>query len=169
MFEVKSYILIPGKKITNLDLVKNNPFHYFDEITNIDKYNVEDFDSNYLDGTINLKYYDETLMDFVLWDLVDQVWAYFLNIFQDVVSTGYGKSYFPDMPLLIEIKTISDTLIMFEIEKHTRYALPKYEFMKDMLEGAEDFFMKLSKFNKLNYNHEFNQISNLKVAIEKFK
>ncbi|NDI36661.1 hypothetical protein [Chengkuizengella sediminis] len=169
MFEIKSYILIPGKKITSLDLVKNNPFHYFDEITNIEKYNVEDFDFNYLDGSINLKYYDEILMDFVLWDLVDQVWAYFLNIFQDVVSTGYGKSYFPDMPLLIEIKTISDKLILFEIEKHTKYALPTYEFMKEMLSAGEYFFKILSKYNKLDYNHEFNQISNLKGVIEKLK
>jgi hypothetical protein len=50
--------------------------------------------------------------------------------------------YFPDQPLPMSMKNISDQYILFSINS-VQWTLPKYEFFNALLTGAKDFFEKL--------------------------
>ncbi|MDK2599446.1 hypothetical protein QO179_09275 [Bacillus stercoris] len=79
MFYIQSLILRPNKKINDLSILKNNIDDYFVPLSNIEGLkNIESqLDSYYLSGAIILKYGEQNLLDVTMWDLVDQLWAYF--------------------------------------------------------------------------------------------
>ncbi|WP_269774509.1 hypothetical protein [Bacillus siamensis] len=51
-------------------------------------------DTNYLSGAIILKYSEQELLDATMWDLVDQLWAYFLNLIEETIETGESETFF---------------------------------------------------------------------------
>lgn len=101
MFYIQSLILRPNKKINDLSILKNNIDDYFVPLSDIEglKNIKSQLDSYYLSGAIILKYGEQDLLDVTMWDLVDQLWAYFLNLIEEVIETGESETYFPDQPL----------------------------------------------------------------------
>src|SRR5699024_12658294 len=96
MFNIKTFIKRPHVKIDNLNKVIKNPSQFFVHINNeieIKRIN-HDLDFDYIDGTIIIEYYDHLIMDFSLWDLVDQLLCYFIHFFEYVLYIIYGIIYF---------------------------------------------------------------------------
>ncbi|MFD2698983.1 hypothetical protein ACFSVM_00745 [Paenibacillus shunpengii] len=105
MFHVNTFISRPDRKINDLSLLESNIEEYFVQIKNAPEIlNLEDLlDFKYLNGAITLKYFQESLLDVTLWDLVDQLWAYILNVIENLMNLGEGETYFPDQPVKLRL------------------------------------------------------------------
>lgn len=169
MFLVKTYVNIPSEKITNLRFVQENPDKYFIEVGNNDKLSriSKLLDFNYLNGAIYLEYDGRVLMNYTMWDLVDQLWAYFLNLIEEVLVKKEGNFYFPDQPIKVEMKEVSPEWILFRVGQDSSITLPKNDFIHVLLHGAECFFLCMIETfgNQCSYSHELMLIDKLKKLI----
>jgi hypothetical protein len=140
LFYVNTFICRPDKKINDLSFLKNIE-SYFVPIT--DTRELLDFE--YLSGAILFKYGEQILLDVTLWDLVDQLWAYILNVLESLLRTGKGETYFPDQPIKLQINSISEDLALYEIETndHIKVVLPKRELVEALLQGGLMTFFKV--------------------------
>nr|WP_232697566.1 hypothetical protein [Brevibacillus daliensis] len=171
MFYVNTLIGRPDRKINDLSILKSNVEDYFVHINNtsevIDLENLLDFD--YLNGAITLTYCEQTLLDVTLWDLIDQLWAYILNVIESFLTTGEGNTYFPDQPVKLHIKSISGDLVLYQIDAddQIKAVLPKNEFIETLLEGANVFFRNMEECfrGKCNYQYEIEKIETLRKTL----
>ncbi len=150
MFKIKTYIKKPAIQIYNLKEITENPNKYFLDMCKekeIEQYAAH-LDMDYIEGAIIIKYNDRYLMDVSLWDLVDQLWSYFLHVVEGLIETGYGEAYFPDQPVKIEMKAISKDLVLFRLDegKVISEFLPKKIFTNALLESANLFFTRFNPF-----------------------
>lgn len=172
MFNIKTFIKRPHVKIDNLNKVIKNPSQFFVHINNeieIKRIN-HDLDFDYIDGTIIIEYYDHLIMDFSLWDLVDQLWCYFIQLLEEVLQTGYGMTYFPEQPIKMEMKVVSNDLLLFSLDegRKIRELLPMQEFMTAILKGAENFYSSFTSYfdRKIDFSYELNKIHDIKVQLK---
>ncbi|WP_018665548.1 hypothetical protein [Heyndrickxia acidiproducens] len=164
MLKINTFIKKPNLEVSNLEEMIENPYKYFiridneTEIKNLSK----EIDFDYINGAITIQYYDRFIMDFSLWDLVDQLWSYFIKLVEEVLQTGYGTIFFPDQPVKVEMKTISNDMLLFSLAegKIISVTLPKQEFLNALLNNAQMFFTKLTSYFKgnVNYSYEINKI-----------
>lgn len=169
MFNVNSFLNNPIKKITSLEELMYNPEKYF---INIDDSNsimkiYDRLDLEYLEGAIIIKYNNKVLMDFKLWDLIDQLWSYFLNIIEDYYDKGIAETYFPDQPNKIILKKSTNYSLIFTVD-NSEWNLREHDFLESLLNGAEHFFTKINAYTKHQneyYKDEINRINNLKKLI----
>ncbi|MCY8413413.1 hypothetical protein P8846_05350 [Bacillus spizizenii] len=170
MFYIQSLILRPNKKINDLSIIKNNIDDYFIPLSNIEglKNIKPQLDSYYLSGAIILKYGEQDLLDVTMWDLVDQLWAYFLNLIEEAIETGKSETYFPDQPLLLKMKSISNDMLLFEISQQQKVLLPKLDFFEALLKNAKSFFetMNFVLEETCDYEYELNKIDELQTKIK---
>lgn len=171
MFNINTFIKIPNIQIDSINDVIENQNRYFINIDNemeMKKYN-QKFDFDYLNGAIIIEYYNKIIMDFSLWDLVDQLWSYFTKLVEDVVQTGYGMTYFPDQPVKIEMKVISKDLLLFTLDdgKIMKELLPTQAFINALLKSAENCYSRfIACFGKeIDFSHELNRIKTIQRQI----
>lgn len=150
MFKVQSYLVIPGKKIRSIDEVIKRPNEYFIEIENAVgiKEKVECFDLDYLDGAIFLSYYDDIIFGFQEWDLVDQLWAYLINLVEEYLENSKSEIGFPDQPLNMVMSKVSNDLLTFSLisDEKRVWQLPTRDFFNAILENAELFFSTIKSY-----------------------
>ncbi|MEC1407771.1 hypothetical protein [Bacillus halotolerans] len=170
MFYIQSLILRPNKKINDLSILKNNIDDYFIPLSNIEglKNIKPQLDSYYLSGAIILKYGEQDLLDVTMWDLVDQLWAYFLILIEEAIEKGKSETYFPDQPLLLKMKSISNDMLLFEIDQKQKVLLPKLDFFEAILKNAKSFFetMNFVLEENCDYEYELNKIDELQTKIK---
>lgn len=144
MFIIKSYVKYPSMPIYNLDSVKQQPFDYFIEIHNTEEiFRIKnELDLPYIYGALYLSYNQQIIMDFTYYDLIDQLWGYFLNMIEEFLQKQKSEMSFPDQPLPMSMENISDQSMLFSIN-FAQWTLPKYDFFNALLIGAKDFFEKL--------------------------
>lgn len=98
MTDVKSYIK-KDKVITSLDQIEHEfseYFHPFDDA----EYVKHIIDYDYLEGAIIIKCDENTIMGFQYWDIMDQLWSYFVNAVEELVQGADSAAfYFPDQPI----------------------------------------------------------------------
>lgn len=168
MIVIESYLKRPSVKINDLLKINTNPEDYFIRIDDKDSIQkIKDcVDINYLEGVLYLEYNDSVLIDFTYWDIIDQLWAYFLNLIEDYIQSEQAETYFPDQPIKLKLSKISKTLVLFSIESQDiiHLTLPKQEFFKSILEAAEVFFATLQDCFKCDscYSKELGKIDKLK-------
>lgn len=148
MFYITTFLKNPLQKITNLDEIKFNTEKYFVDINNskriVEFLSILDFD--YLDGAILIRYNDEIIMDSTLWDLIDQLWSYILNLIQEFINTGEAETFFPDQPVKIKLKKITKSTVLFSVYNNS-WQFDTNSFIKSLLDGAEVFFDKMAIYN----------------------
>ncbi|WIM40292.1 hypothetical protein PO903_05220 [Paenibacillus sp. PK4536] len=172
MFQVNSYLLKPQCKINNLNDVVQNPQNYFIEITDRSKLKEihKDLNFQYLNGSINLKYYEESILDMRHWDLIDQLWAYMMNLIEETLKNGEGSLYFPDQPIKIVLCSKNNDLLLFSVISNEvkNYLLPEKFFFETLVHGAEQFFVCMSHtFNfDCDYSYELERIAKLKQELK---
>lgn len=141
--EINSYILKPGHEMipfkTYADFVNVNDIGKLLEVE-------KDLDNFYLDGAIEIKTNDQTLLELNDWDLVDQLWSYILNIIEEYNINGESEVYFPDSPNKIKIKRMYNDYLMFSIvtDKERKIIINKNEIFGILLKKAKDFFNSIS-------------------------
>lgn len=169
MFICKSYLNIPEVIISNLDEISNKWEDHFIEIMQKDKIVQlsNKFDLNYLAGAIYLKYEDNVILDFKLWDYVDQLWAYILNLVEDFILKDSSETFFPDQPIKMMLKKMSKDYMIFVLESSTRctWVVPRQEFLSTLLDSSEYFFNSITESLRLgdgHYSYELGKIKELK-------
>lgn len=167
IFNIKSYIKNPNIIIKDLSIINSNHKEIFIELDDdkILKTLVKDIDTDYIEGVIYLEYNGNILMDFRYWDIIDQLWAYMIQLIDDNLKNKEAEVYFPDQPIKLQIKSISNNLVLFCIEENSKIqiTLPKYEFFKSILESAKKFFIKIYEYlgSMVDYSYELDLINKL--------
>ena len=168
MFKIISYVLRPNCIISDLNDVVNNQGNYFIAITDSIELKKMHMNINfqYLEGAICIKYAGKIIMDVRYWDLVDQLWSYLLNLIETVLEKGEASSYFPDQPVHINFRILSEELLAFSIGD-TPYILPKLDFLTALIEGAEQFFINMNHTfsSHCNYSYELSKVAGLKEKL----
>ncbi len=173
MFIIKSYIHYPNRPIYDLKKVEENPLYYFIDINNAKEILriKNDLDLDYIEGVLHLSYNNKTIIPFTYYDLIDQLWAYFLNMIEEFLQKNFSEISFPDQPLPMSMSNISDDYILFSIN-FVQWKLPKYEFFNALLMGAKDFFEKmilLIEEEKKYSIYQLNKIKKLELKITSLK
>ena len=147
MFLIKSYIQYPDRGIYSIESVEKDPFFFFVDIDNMAEVSriKDSLDLDYLEGVLYMEYNGHIMMGFTLFDSVDQLWAYLLNMIEELLKSKKAKTYFPDQPIEVIMEVVSDQDLIFSLDVHTvsKWKLPTYEFLKALLLGAKDFFEKM--------------------------
>ena len=170
MFMIRSYIHYPDRPIYDLRKVEQNPLYYFIDIDNtLEIIRIKkDLDLDYIEGVLHLTYNNQIIIDFTYYDLIDHLWAYFLNMIKEYLETQKSETSFPDQPLPMSIENISDDYLLFSINS-VEWKLPKYAFFNVLLRGAKDFFEKmifLIPEKKDTYLFQLNKIKELRPKID---
>ncbi|MBA4552760.1 MULTISPECIES: hypothetical protein [Thermoactinomyces] len=151
MFEVHSYIYLPIDA-PDLDVPDEIEVTETSLIRKIDPY----LDHNYLDGHIELNYYQEPILSKKQFDLIDQLWAELIDLTLRAIYDKESKGYFPDRPLEMEMKILQKGIVLFLLEEKKWY-LPKRDFFLTIIDGGIDFFkhmnLGLSKENAIRYGY----------------
>jgi len=165
---IRTYLKIQGKRIVDLEHVSLNPSEYFVDITHGDILNkVGDLkDPNYVEGAISIVIDNSHVIDFTNWDYVDQIWAYFLNALEDLLSTGSGEFFFPDQPLHISMEAIENQQIRFIVGQNSKQ-MDICEFVSVLVDAAESFFRIMEKEYEgiVEYPEELSQVSRIRSQI----
>lgn len=141
MFEIKTYILKKGIKGSN---VEKNQFCLCKDSGCLKYVN----DYQYMDGMIEIRYYGEEILGAAQWDLVNQLWWYFIDAFAGLKERDSVEFYFPDQPLKVRMTDKSGQFLIMEVGSK-RYCLPKIPFIRAMLEEARHFFAILDYRERL--------------------
>ncbi|WP_242217389.1 hypothetical protein [Bacillus cereus group sp. BfR-BA-01380] len=138
MISVKSYIK-NDKIITSLDNIESDFLEYFMHFNDVKCLElVTDFD--YMEGAIIINYYENPILGFKQWDMIDQLWSYFINAIEELLENQNGVSfYFPDQPLEVKMQFISQEQILLSIAGE-KTCFNKNELLFALLKGAENFF-----------------------------
>lgn len=115
-----------------------------DGFQSIDNYSGKISDTDYIEGAIVLQIANNEILGLEQWDLVDQLWAYLREGIEEVDSRGEFKTFFPDQPLLLEIKKISQELAMITIGD-SKTVVSFRELKKLILNGEKAFNKNLSE------------------------
>lgn len=170
MFTIKSYIKYPKKNIYDLNDVLARPFDYFIDMDNTLKILPLQNKLNrfYMEGVICLTYNNKKIMNFTHYDLIDTLWVYLLNMIEEFLENKKSEMSFPDQPLEVSMKYISDQYMLFSIHL-TQYKLPRYEFLKALTIGAQDFFEKMITILGEPYQLELKKAKKLEQRINTLK
>lgn len=163
MIYVRNYIK-KDRIITSLDNIENKFSEYFSVFDKIEclKY-IKDF--FYIEGAIIINYNGNNIMGFKYWDLIDQLWVYFLDAIDELIKgVNTVTFYFPDQPIEITMQMISSKQILLSLANE-RFCLPKKELLFSLLQGAKNFFEILKNCSD-NYlieqsNIEINRIKEI--------
>jgi len=168
MFNCKSYIRKPEKLIEDLDDAVSFPNKYFINISDLNenKYLKKSLDLDYLDGAIYLTYYSEVIIGFREWDLVDQLWAYVINLIEEFLGNKQSSTYLPDQFIKLEMKEITSKELLFVVESNNefkKFLLPTNQFVNMLIKSAKHFFEQISNFysNDMLYSFELDKIKKL--------
>jgi hypothetical protein len=82
VIEVKSYLRGPDEQFTGVDAVTNSPLN-----------------PRYVERAIELTIDGVSIIDTVMWDHVDQPWAYISDMVLSLQEQEQAITYFPDQPI----------------------------------------------------------------------
>jgi len=87
---------------------------------------------------------------------------------EEFLENKKSEMSFPDQPLPVSMKYISDQYMLFSI-KFIQYKLPRYEFLKALTIGAQDFFEKMISLLGEPYQLELKKAKLLEQKINTLK
>lgn len=109
-------------------------------------------DPEYLEGALELTVNGVPLITPLMWDYVDQLWAYILNSIEELKSEGSAHTYFPDQPIKLEVKRISRGLIQVSISSRSgkfdnSVQVQEDQFVQGVASEGEKFFLQMQELN----------------------
>ena len=162
MINIESYTIKNKKSIiTDIDNIDKNLF------VNIKDYkllNTNDLSYNYLEGSILLTYNGQEYLGLKDWDLIEQLWSYFITAIKDLKQEDKVTFRFPDCPFVISIeKKNNSRLIVFFHDR--RMNIDLIEFISNMLNAAELFYENLKQLfiaHELEISEQMKNIQSIK-------
>ncbi|RZK00411.1 MAG: hypothetical protein EOO46_21110 [Flavobacterium sp.] len=147
---------------------RDNEFILIDDFTG----DVED--NYYVSGAFTLTVNGKEIFDLTHWDLVDQLWAYLIQHFEDVLSGAsmISKGYFPDQPLEIQVESLFKRtklkIKLFDPIRPRQCVVETNEFIPVFCEAGENFLEKIKIANPTmvsSYQPLIIQLKNLKNMV----
>lgn len=149
MFEVKSY------------LKQKNSF------IPVSEFNGKIPDPDYVEGAIEISFYEKKILSVKNWDYVDQLWAYFVNGLIEVSKGIEFKTFLPDQPTrvyLIPDSNLRKVVITVGNNSSNTISVEYEEFMNVMIEEAKSFFEKMNQLLSSRYDYELEQLRSLEKS-----
>lgn len=140
MLQIESYI-IRAKKFSIRD-INNIDEALFIDVKNIHALVKSTLDYDYLNGAICIVYKGKTVLDFKQWDLVDQLWYYFIDALIKFKTENEVEFTFPDQPLLVNIKKKGIDYLTLTIQDEIVH-IYTMDFIVGMYESSKMFFERL--------------------------
>lgn len=159
---IESFLRKKGKVIKDIDTISklwNDYFYRFKDINNSELSFYLKESSFYLEGCICIWSYGREVLSFKHWDLIDQLYSYFITALHQILVLGNIESSFsfPDQPLLVELKRSKGEKIIITIENDT-FVVSKKLFTSMLLKESIVFFKRLSLNKKTK---EYNELIKL--------
>ncbi|GDY32628.1 hypothetical protein [Gandjariella thermophila] len=104
-------------------------------------------DERHVEGAIEVVVDDVTVIDRSMWDDVDQLWAYIIDMIQVLEASGESHTYFPDQPIKLSLRKVGPELVLITLqagEESRRATVDRQELIREIKREAEDFFRQLS-------------------------
>ncbi|MGP2438629.1 hypothetical protein [Streptomyces sp. JW3] len=76
--------------------------------------------SDYIDGAIDLFVHGVPILDRELWDYVDQLWAYILNMIEELRKRDEVHTFFPDQPIKLTFKRVGVGHLLVSLHRPTQ-------------------------------------------------
>ncbi|PRS42188.1 hypothetical protein C6Y02_03295 [Bacillus sp. NMCC4] len=115
-----------------------------------------------LEGTITFDHGKKgRIEDFENPDYIEELWHYYTNIFEEYVEGGYGKIYYPSVPLEIQLEKKSDHEVMLSLENQILIADYK-EFVRHFIDSGREFIRFLENIApQVDHSGFTNQLNDL--------
>lgn len=157
--QIKSYLKKDQNQI--IKSLDGDIEHFFDSIDEAIDVDI-DIDPDYIYGAIIfLGDNNEVILDFKHFDLIDQLYVYFINAIEDLFQSKKVDFYFPDQPLLVEIEKNEQNFLLLTIN-NKKHEIKYDKFCHTILKSAKMFFEHMNSFlcSKV-YKDEINKIEKL--------
>lgn len=150
MLSIESYI-IKNKAfvISDIDKINTDLFVNIKDFTGLDKTKL---DYDYISGAIVLIYNEKHLLGFKEWDLVDQLWYYFIDALIKLKTENNVEFTFPDQPLPVKIEKKGSDYLIINVDNNT-VTINYVDFITNMYKSARVFFDNLLKIFPENKFH----------------
>lgn len=168
--KLDSFLLKKGALIKELDGLEENWHSYFYNLKTLTLEDLQDHfkeDDFYIEGALCIQVGKEKILSFREWDLVDQLWSYFLSTFSEIIlsKVNHSEFYFPDQPLHVEITKVNENDMIVKVGNKSN-TVSISQFLPVFLNEAEFFFLKLSEMlGSSKYKEELAMIEQLKSSI----
>jgi len=146
---VESFLKRKETSIVELRNLSENWKKYFYRIadqsdSDIAKFLDNDFD--YVEGCICIWSYGREVMSFRHWDLVDQLWVYFIEALGQLFLSNEMKSefYFPDQPLKVSLEKREKNQIILTVDDEGSWVLSQKLIGNSFLPVGITFLDRLS-------------------------
>lgn len=113
----------------------------------------------YIEGSLCIWSYGREILSFKEWDLVDQLWAYFINALHELIVCGDAKSQFsfPDQPLPVVLEKKKRNIVL-SINNKEVVQIGQPTFCTIFLKEGIQFLNRLKKASKsASYNEAITQ------------
>lgn len=167
--QIDSFLLKRGVLIRELNGLEDNWQQFFHNMKHLTLKDLQDYfkeEDFYIEGALCIQIGKEKILSFREWDLVDQLWSYFLRAFSEIIlrKVNHSEFYFPDQPLQVEITKMNKNDILLKVGNVSN-TISILQFLPVFLNEAEFFFRKLSEIVGLSkYKEEFAMIEQLKSS-----
>lgn len=165
LYSCNSYLKNPEKTIIDISVMQRAPENFFVSIDRVPDDFLKKINPDYIEGAITVTYQNRRLITFEHYDLIDQ---FIVTTIEEVFDHAEGKTFFPDQPLQLKIKKLSnDTALVSLGDKD--YMVSYEELIHSLLVGAQCFFSLMKKYfpEKEEYSHEYQRAIDLKAVFEK--
>ncbi len=144
-----------------------NPYFLLAQIQDEELSNFLEPDGFYVEGVIFLAGYGRVILSFQHWDLVDQLYAYFINALEELLLEKKQNTtfYFPDQPLKVQLTRKGLHSIVLQVGTDRSKSLPLKEFCILLFKEARYCFARIASF--VNDRKRYAWGEDKMVAIEK--
>jgi len=168
-FHVESFLKKRNVEIHNLDSLSKNWENHFFRVKDLSDEEIAEYlqeESFYIEGSLCMWSYGREILSFKEWDLVDQLWAYFIDALHAIIICGEAKKefYFPDQPLQVKIEKYKRDL-KITISDDKPLQLPQQTFCMIFLEAGKQFLKRLVKVDPSNNEY----ISRAQEVLDNFE
>lgn len=147
-------------------LLKINESFY--ELNQVSQNDLIDIDWEYVEGAIEISFYNCVLIGKEIWDDINWFWGYVADNFNEFFESGIYSIGYPSQPINFEIINKNSKIITLKIyDNFTRYVekdLPKVNFLHSFLNEANNYFQfekVYSNEDELEINRKINNIDML--------
>ena len=106
-------------------------------------------DSFYLEGAICVQSFGRNILSFMHWDLVDQLWSYFVQSLEKLLLEGEKSAsfHFPDQPLKVEFSYLKRKFTLI-IEERKTFVISE-RGMSEFLQKGREFMSRIEAVKKV--------------------
>ena len=124
-------------------------------------------DPDYLEGALELTVNGVPLISPVMWDYIDELWAYIITTLRELVSDGSSYTYFTDQPIKLEMEKTSSGMVKVSISSRSGKFNNSTQISEDrlvlpLLDEGEQFFLKMQELEPEGQNHYEGEIKRIK-------